>query len=48
MTHALLVGFVAMTLLAGLLLWSRARLALAISRIARLEERAIETGELDY
>ncbi|HWZ90064.1 MAG TPA: cytochrome c biogenesis protein CcsA, partial [Polyangiaceae bacterium] len=48
MTHALLVGFVAMTLLAVLLLWSRARLALAISRIARLEERAIASGELDY
>jgi heme exporter protein C len=48
MVHALLVGFVAMTLLAGLLLWARARLALSISRIARLEERAIASGELDY
>jgi hypothetical protein len=48
MVHALLVGFVAMTLRAGLLLWARARLALSISRIARLEERAIESGELDY
>jgi heme exporter protein C len=48
MLHALLVGFVAMTLLAGLLLWSRARLALSISRIARLEEQAIASGELDY
>ncbi|HEY4106789.1 MAG TPA: cytochrome c biogenesis protein [Polyangiaceae bacterium] len=48
MVQALLVGFVAMTLLAALLLWSRARLALSISRIARLEERAIASGELDY
>ena len=48
MLHALFVGFVAMTMLAVLLLWSRARLALAISRIARLEERAIASGELEY
>lgn len=48
MLQALLTGFVAMTMLAGLLLWSRARLALAVSRIARLEERAIASGELDY
>jgi hypothetical protein len=48
MTHALLVGFLAMTLLAALLLWSRTRLALAVSRIARLEERAIASGDLDY
>src|SRR4051812_29635340 len=43
MTHALLVGFVAMTLLAALLLWCRARLALSLSRLARVEEQAIAT-----
>jgi heme exporter protein C len=48
MTHALLVGFVAMTLLAALLLWLRARLALSTSRILRVEERAIAAGKLDY
>ncbi len=48
MTHALLVGFVAMTLLAGLLVWARARLALASARVARLEEQAIASGKLDY
>jgi heme exporter protein C len=48
MTHALLTGFLAMTMLAGLLLWSRARLALAVSRIERLEEQAIATGLIDY
>jgi hypothetical protein len=47
MSHALLVGFVAMTLLAGLLLWSRARLTLSLSRVARLEEQAIATGQID-
>jgi heme exporter protein C len=48
MTHALLTGFLAMTMLASLLLWSRARLALAVSRVARLEEHAIATGQIDY
>jgi heme exporter protein C len=48
MVHALLMGFVAMTLLAAILLWCRARLALSISRIARIEEHAIATGQLDY
>jgi len=48
MTHALLTGFLAMTMLAGLLLWSRARLALAVSRVERLEEQAIATGLIDY
>ncbi|MEO8900613.1 MAG: cytochrome c biogenesis protein [Polyangiaceae bacterium] len=48
MTHALLMGFVAMTLLAIVLLWARARLALSVSRLARLEEHAIATGQLDY
>jgi heme exporter protein C len=48
MSHALLVGFVAMTLLAGLLVWARARLALASARVARLEEQAIASGKLDF
>jgi heme exporter protein C len=48
MTHALLTGFLAMTLLAVVLLWVRARLALSVSRVARLEEQAIATGQLDY
>jgi heme exporter protein C len=48
MTQALSVGFLAMTLLAGLLLWSRARLTLSIARVARLEEEAIATGQIDY
>lgn len=48
MTHALMTGFLAMTLLAGLLLWARARLALSVSRVARIEEQAIATGQIDY
>jgi len=47
MTHALMVGFLAMTLLSILLLWSRARLALSLSRVSRLEEQAIATGQID-
>jgi heme exporter protein C len=47
MKHALAVGFLAMTLLAVLLIWMRARLALGRSRLARLEERLAETGRLD-
>ncbi len=47
MKHALTVGFLAMTLLAALLIWMRARLALGRSRLARLEERLAETGRLD-
>ncbi len=47
MTHALLVGFVAMTLLAAVLIWSRARLALSRSRLARLEEQAAALGIFD-
>jgi hypothetical protein len=35
-------------MLAGLLLWSRARLALSVSRVERLEEQAIATGLIDY
>ena len=48
MTTALLTGFLAMTLLAGLLLWARSRLALSMSRVARVEEQAIATGQIDY
>lgn len=48
MTHALMVGFLAMTLLAALLLWLRARLASSSSRLLRIEERAIAAGKLDY
>jgi heme exporter protein C len=44
MTRALLLGFVAMTLLASLLLWVRARLALTTSRIAAVEEQAAAAG----
>ncbi len=44
MKQALLFGFIAMTLLAIVLLWSRARIAIAQSRLRRLEERAAELG----
>ena len=44
MKTALLLGFVAMTLLVALLLWSRARLALAESRLAALQEQAAAEG----
>jgi heme exporter protein C len=44
MVRALLLGFVAMTLLAGLLVWIRARLALAQARIAAVEEQAAAAG----
>ncbi len=47
MRHALIMGFFAMTLLAALLLWSRARLALSSSRLARCEEEAAARGLLD-
>ncbi len=40
MKRALLLGFVAMTELAALLLWTRARLALAGTRLTALEDRA--------
>lgn len=46
MKVALMLGFVAMTLLAVLLLWSRARLALATSRLQNIEERALASGQL--
>jgi heme exporter protein C len=47
MRYALMVGFVAFTLFAILLLWSRARLALSVSRLGRCEERAAALGLLD-
>jgi heme exporter protein C len=47
MTTALLIGFVAMTLLAALLLISRARLAIAQGRIARAQEHAAAIGVLE-
>jgi heme exporter protein C len=47
MRYALLVGFVAFTLLAVLFLWSRARLALANTRLNRFEEQAAAHGLVD-
>lgn len=47
MRTALLMGFVAMTLLAVLLLLSRARLAMTRARVARAEEHAASLGLLD-
>jgi heme exporter protein C len=47
MRHALMVGFVAMTLLAIALIWARARLMRAASRLSRIEERAIASGALE-
>lgn len=47
MTHALLIGFLAMTLLSALLLWTRARLAASRARTERLEERAAAAGITD-
>jgi heme exporter protein C len=44
MKTALMLGFIAMTLLVGLLLWSRARLARSESRLAALQERAAADG----
>lgn len=44
MKLALLLGFVSMTLLAIILLWSRARLAQSSSQLARLTERAAANG----
>ena len=46
MAFALGVGFAAMTLLALLLIWSRARVAASSSRLARLEEQ-LAAGALD-
>ncbi|MGC4088273.1 MAG: cytochrome c biogenesis protein [Polyangiaceae bacterium] len=47
MKQALLMGFVAMTLFAVLLLWSRSRLAIASAKLARCEEEAAARGLLD-
>jgi heme exporter protein C len=47
MRYALMIGFFAFTLLAILLLWSRARLALSASRLGRCEEEAAARGLLD-
>jgi heme exporter protein C len=47
MIHALTIGFVAMTLLALLLIWSRARLSNVASRLARVEERGLSSGLLE-
>lgn len=47
MRTALIMGFVAMTLLAVLLLLSRAKLAMARARVARAEEHAASLGLLD-
>jgi heme exporter protein C len=44
MWQTLVTGFVAMTLLAVLLLWVRARLAMASARLARAEELAAMAG----
>jgi heme exporter protein C len=44
MRMALTLGFVSMTFLAAVLLWSRARLALALSRLAAVEEIAAARG----
>ncbi len=44
MVQALLLGFVAMTLLATLLVWVRFRLALASARVAAVEEQAAAAG----
>jgi heme exporter protein C len=44
MSYALWLGFFAMTLLAALLVWMRARLALANARLAELETTAAAAG----
>lgn len=44
MYHALTMGFVAMTLLAIVLLWHRSRIALDRSRLSALEETALSRG----
>ena len=47
MSHALTIGFLAMTLLAILLLWLRASLALSSTRLNRVEEEAAARGALE-
>ena len=44
MRHGLLFGFLAMTLLTAVVLWSRSRLALSVSRSRRLAEAAMSAG----
>ena len=44
MGHGLLVGFIMMTLLAAIMLWTRARVALADARYRNLHEQAITLG----
>ena len=44
MRLALMLGFLAFTLITGLLLWARVRTALAEARLARLEFEALELG----
>lgn len=44
MRHGLMMGFLMMTLLAAVVLWMRARLALASSRCRRLDELAANAG----
>lgn len=46
MSHALTVGFIAMTLLAVVLVWMRAQVAMSAARVARIEEHTLTT-ELD-
>jgi heme exporter protein C len=48
MKTALTLGFVALTLLTVVLIWSRVALALTQARLRRAEERALERGLLDY
>ena len=44
MLHALLMGFLCFTLFAVVLLWSRYRIDLSSSRLAELEQEALELG----
>jgi heme exporter protein C len=44
MKTALLLSFLAFTLLAGLMLWARVRVELARARLARAEEDAVDLG----
>jgi heme exporter protein C len=47
MKTALVIGFLALTLFAALLLWSRITLAVTRARLGRAEELALEAGLLD-
>jgi heme exporter protein C len=44
MVTALLFGFLSFTLLAAVLLWARTRSHVASTRLAELEEEALELG----